>query len=194
MRKRVYRFFGGLLTAQEAWLNRMADRGYRLVRTGKLLYEFAECEPGQVQYGLEFIGQKARGSAEEYRTFLEDMGYRVFYKNINLNLSVGKVRWRPWAEKSGQIATNASTFNRELLIVEKHNDGTAFQLHTSCEDRKTYYKTLRKPYLFFCSMSAVFGILMRSWVGIGFAALFLIPLVLYQMELVRLNRQARLEE
>ena len=58
----------------------------------------------------------------------------------------------------------------------------------------SYYKTLRKPYLFFCSMSAVFGILMRSWVGIGFAALFLIPLVLYQMELVRLNRQARLEE
>ena len=53
MRKRVYRFFFFLLTAQAPWFNRMADRGYRLVRTGKLLYEFTECEPGQVQYGLE---------------------------------------------------------------------------------------------------------------------------------------------
>ena len=35
----------------------------------------------------------------------------------------GKVRLRPWAEKGGRIATNATTFNRELLIVEKDNDG-----------------------------------------------------------------------
>ena len=51
------------------------------------------------------------------------MGYSVFYKNINLNYSVGKVRWRPWAEIGGRIATNTTTFNRELLIVEKENDG-----------------------------------------------------------------------
>ncbi len=43
--KRQYRFFGGLLNAQEKWLNKMAGNGYRLVRVGKLLYEFEECEP-----------------------------------------------------------------------------------------------------------------------------------------------------
>ena len=33
------------------------------------------------------------------------------------------VRFRPWAEPGGRIATNATTFNRELLIVEKQADG-----------------------------------------------------------------------
>ena len=65
-----------------------------------------------------------------------DMGYKVFFKNINLNYSVGKVRLRPWAEMGGCIATNATTFNRELLIVEKSNDGKPFELHTSYADRK----------------------------------------------------------
>lgn len=112
-------FFGGLLTVQKNWLNKMAEKGYRLIRTGKLLYEFEKCKPGQVQYCVEFIGQKSKANAEDYHDFLEEMGYSVFYKNINLNYSVGKVRWRPWAEIGGRVATNTTTFNRELLIVEK---------------------------------------------------------------------------
>ena len=50
MSKKFYRFFGGLLTAQENWLSKMSEKGYRLIRTGKLLYEFEECKPGQVKY------------------------------------------------------------------------------------------------------------------------------------------------
>ena len=123
MSKKCYRFFGGLLTVQKNWLNKMAEKGYRLIRTGKLLYEFEKCKPGQVQYCVEFIGQKSKANAEDYHDFLEEMGYSVFYKNINLNYSVGKVRWRPWAEIGGRVATNTTTFNRELLIVEKENDG-----------------------------------------------------------------------
>ena len=115
----LFVFLVGLLTVQKNWLNKMAEKGYRLIRTGKLLYEFEKCKPGQVQYCVEFIGQKSKANAEDYHDFLEEMGYSVFYKNINLNYSVGKVRWRPWAEIGGRIATNTTTFNRELLIVEK---------------------------------------------------------------------------
>lgn len=86
--KRHYRFFGGFLAAQERWLNKMADRGYRLIRTEKLLYEFEECPPAQKRYRIEFIGGKSKQKAAEYRRFLEDMGYGVYYKNINLNYSV----------------------------------------------------------------------------------------------------------
>ena len=32
MSKKYYRFFGGLLTAQEDWLNKMSEKGYRLIR------------------------------------------------------------------------------------------------------------------------------------------------------------------
>lgn len=35
MSKKYYRFFGGLLTAQASWLNKMSAKGYRLVRTEK---------------------------------------------------------------------------------------------------------------------------------------------------------------
>ena len=116
MSKKCYRFFGGLLNAQANWLNQMSQKGYRLVRTGRMLYEFEKCNPDEMTYCVEFIGEKSKDNATDYANFLEDMGYKVFFKNINLNYSVGKVRLRPWAEMGGYIATNATTFNRELLI------------------------------------------------------------------------------
>lgn len=91
MSKKCYRFFGGLLNTQEKWLNKMSEKGYRLVRTGKLLYEFEKCKPDEVTYCVEFIGEKSKESSIDYANFLEDMGYKVFFKNINLNYSVGKV-------------------------------------------------------------------------------------------------------
>ena len=126
----------------------MSEKGYRLVRTGKLLYEFEKCKPDEVTYCVEFIGEKSKESSIDYANFLEDMGYKVFFKNINLNYSVGKVRWRPWAERGGRIATNTTTFNREILIVEKANDGKPFELHTSYDDKEKYYRNLRNPWLF----------------------------------------------
>lgn len=194
MNKKCYRFFGGFLSAQENWLNKMAEKGYRLVRTGKLLYEFEQCESGQVRYCVEFIGQKSKDGAAEYHDFLEDMGYKVFYKNINLNYSVGKVRLRPWAEKGGRIATNATTYNRELLIVEKENDGKSFELHTTYEDRERYCRTLRNPYLCLFVLLAASGVLMQSWIWGIFAVPCLVPVFFYQMELLRLKKQAKLKE
>ena len=87
MSKKYYRFFGGLLTAQEHWLNKMSEKGYRLIRAEKMLYEFEACKPDQVKYCVEFIGQKSKANASDYHEFLEGMGYKVFYKNINLNYS-----------------------------------------------------------------------------------------------------------
>lgn len=194
MNKKIYRFFGGLLTAQENWLNKMSEKGYRLIRTGKLLYEFEECKPGQFQYCVEFIGQKSKENAQNYHDFLEEMGYSVFYKNINLNYSVGKVRWRPWAEKGGRIATNATTFNRELLIVEKENDGKPFELHTSYEDKESYYSNLRNPWLLLLLMFAVFTVVNQS-VILGILALIsLIPVIVYQSQIMKNRREAKTKE
>ena len=83
MSKKCYRFFGGLLTAQEHWLNKMSEKGYRLIRAEKMLYEFEECKPDQVKYCVEFIGQKSKANASDYHEFLEGMGYKVFYKNTS---------------------------------------------------------------------------------------------------------------
>ena len=70
-------------------------------RTEKLLYEFEECSPDHVTYCVEFIAHRSKDEAEDYRDFLEDMGYRVFFKNSNLSCSVGKLWLRPWAKKAG---------------------------------------------------------------------------------------------
>ena len=63
MSKKCYRFFGGLLNAQAKWLNKMSEKGYRLVRTGRVLYAFEECSPDDVTYCVEFIGEKSKENA-----------------------------------------------------------------------------------------------------------------------------------
>ncbi len=194
MGKKYYRYFGGLLTAQEHWLNKMAFRGYRLIRSEKLLYEFEPCKPGQYQYCVDFIGQKSKAKAADYYSFLENMGYHVFYKNINLNYSVGKVRFRPWAEKGGRIATNATTFNRELLIVEKANDAKAFELHTSFADRAEYYGILRKPWLCLFVVFGGLGIIRASLAWGIFALIALIPVILYQVQIFNIKKEAGIKE
>ncbi len=189
-----YRFFGSFLEAQEKWLNQMASQGYRLIRTGKMTYEFEDCPPSQVQYRVEFIGEKSRDNAEDYRRFLEDVGYKVFYKNINLNYSIGKVRIRPWAEKGGRIATNGTTYNRELFIVEKENDGKPFELHTSSDDLVWYYRQLRNPWLSFLIIFGLFGILLKSIVFGTFGAFSLFPVILYQLKITKIKKQMRFKE
>lgn len=190
-----YYFFGSFLSAQEKWLNKMASLGYRLVRTEKLLYEFEECAPDKYRYRVEFIGEKSKEHAEEYKSFLEtEMGYRVIFKNINLNYSVGKIRYRPWAEKGGRAATKSTTFDRELLIVEKENDEKPFELHTSYEDMISYYKTLQKPWLYFLIIFGVLGIAMRAVVCCAFAAVSLVPVLVYHISAAKLKREAITKE
>lgn len=194
MNRKCYRFYGGFLSAQEKWLNAMSDKGYRLVRVGKLLYEFEPCEPGHWQYRVDFVAHKSRQDVEDYARFLHDSGYRTFFKNINLNYSFGKVRYRPWAEKGGRISTHASGFDRELIIAEKEDDGSPFELHTSYEDKISCCRALRSPWLYMFVLFALLGILNRAPVFIVFALISSVPALTYQLQLTKLKREARLKE
>ncbi|WFA09363.1 DUF2812 domain-containing protein [Tissierella sp. Yu-01] len=156
--KKYYRFFGGFLDTQENWLNKMAQKGYRLIRTGKMTYDFKECQSGEYQYAIEFVAQQSFKSEKEYRTFLEELGYKVFYKNINLNFSIGKIKWRPYGRGMGQISTNPGNYNKELFIVEKKNDGKPFNLHTTNYDKASYYKPLRNAWLTIAAMLFAFAV------------------------------------
>lgn len=194
MNKTCWRFYGGLIVSQEKWLNKMAADGYRLIRTTKAKYEFQQCHQGQYQYRVEFIGQKSKENGEDYANFLENCGYCVFFKNVNLNYSFGKVQGRPWADRGGRIATNSTTYNRELLIVEKESNGKEFELHTTFEDKQQYCKNMRKPWLFLFLVSAILGIIMRQIVWGAFAVVALAGLIAYQVELRELKRNARIKE
>lgn len=193
MEKR-YRYFWTLLAAQSRWLNRMADRGLRLSRTEKLLYEFQPCAPGQYRYCVEFVAHLSREKAEDYARFLEDCGYRTWFKNANLDWNVGKVVGRPWAEPGGRLASNATTYNRELLIVEKENDGKPFRLHTALEDQIRYRKAQRRPALFLLAVMTPLAALTRSWPAVLFAALALAVLIRHQLALAKLKKQGGISE
>ncbi len=193
MEKR-YRYFWTLLGAQASWLNKMSDRGLRLSRTEKLLYEFEPCQPGAYRYCVEFVAHLSRDRAEDYARFLEDCGYRTWFKNSNLNWNVGKVEGRPWAEPGGRLASNATTYNRELLIVEKANDGRPFQLHTTHQDKASYYRAQRRPALFLFAVMAPLALLLRSWPAAVFAALALALLIRYQFALSKLKREGGIAE
>lgn len=194
MNKKFYRFYGGLIALQEAWLNKMAASGYRLTRTTKAMYEFEPCRPGQYQYRVEFIAHKSRQGGEDYARFLTDCGCQVFFKNINLNYSFGKVVGRPWAEPGGRLASTATTYNRELLIVEKENDGKAFELHTTLADKLAYCKIQQKPWLFLFLVSAGCGLLFRQAAWAFFALPSLAGLIVYEVKCAKLKKNADLTE
>lgn len=144
MSKKCYRYYGGLMGLQQKWLNKMAGKGYRLVRTAAAMYEFEPCTPGQYQYCVEYVGETSKQGAGDYVRFLEGCGYRVFCKNINLDYTMGKVRFRPWAGRGGKTAADADASNGELLIVEKVRDGKPFERHTAYADKQKTAETEEK--------------------------------------------------
>lgn len=143
-----YRYFFSFIDAQEKWLNNMASLGYRLIDTKKLKYEFETSNTNEYEYCLEFVGNKSNKQIDEYKLFLEQMGYNVFTKNINLNYSIGKISWRPYSRGIGQISTSPGNFNKEILIIEKKRDGKPFNIYSNYEDLINYYKPFRNMSLY----------------------------------------------
>lgn len=192
------RFFAGFMKSQAKWLNSMAQKGYRLVKTGKLTYEFEECEPGKYQYTVEYVGDKSFKDEEDYKAFLESMGYTVFYKNINLDYSVYKVTWRPWAEKGGRISDTRTSFNRELLIVEKESDGRPFELHTEKEDLAEYYRRIAYPWYFAVFIMLLLAVVVWPLIPLVVAfslvaVLFAAPIVIMEGKIRKIKKEKELE-
>lgn len=189
MTKRVYRYFFDFLDGQMEWLNQMAAQGWQLVKCRQLSYEFESCAPDEYEYSVEFVADKSFTDSKDYKGFLESMGYKVFYKNLNVGVAVGKVKWRPWATGAGQIVTAPGGYFKELLIVEKKKDGTPFELHTDLTDKLSLYRKIRNACLWtvgsmlaliiMCLSFAVGNLINGSITGAVFSALGMIPCVLF---------------
>jgi hypothetical protein len=145
--KKVYRYFFGFIDTQEKWLNKMAENGYRLVRISKVLYEFETCAKYEYEYCIEFVAEKSYKELNEYKRFLKEMGFRTFSKNLNLNYSFGKMKWRPWAKGMGQLASLPGSYNKELVILEKKREDKPFEIHTDLDDLIDYYRGVRNMYV-----------------------------------------------
>lgn len=204
MRKRIFRYFGGLLKRQEQWLNEMAAKGYRLAGTTRFFYDFEPCEPSEYEYRVEFAAGMAYQDRLEYREFLHSLGYRTFWKNVSLNISFGKAKFRPWANGTGKLAVSPGSYGKELLILEKKRDGRPFELHTDTADKIDYYRTLRSAWLtagtagLLLLLAVVLGWLPRSVYTIfGGAVLFvlgIVPALNYHFTLTDLKQENRIHE
>ena len=189
------KYFFGFLNRQEIWLNEMGKNGYRLIRAGKIQYEFEKTDD-VYEYKVQFIAQKSRKNADDYMDFLKSLDYDVFTKNINLNYSFGKVKLRPYAEAGGKIVHSGNTYNRELLIIGKVSDGTPLEIHTTIEDLIDYYKPIRNAWLTIVSMAIIltisFWIKDRSipYEPILFGIVSAIPSMLYQSKISKLKNDS----
>lgn len=155
MTKKVYRYFFDMVEGQERWLNEMAAKGFRLIGVTRLCYEFESCTPSEYLYQVEFVADKSYGQLQDYRRFLQEMGFRSFSKSMKLNYSFGRIQWRPYAKGAGMLATSPGSINKELLIVEKKSDGKPFSLHTDSDDLIRYYRSIRNAYLYAALMLAI---------------------------------------
>ncbi len=182
------------MKSQARWLNKMAKRGYRLIKTGKMSYEFEACEPDYYEYYVEYIGDKSKENAEKYKHLLEDMGYVVFYKNINVNYNVGKVTYNPLAEKGGRVISNETTMGKELLIVEKIKDMAPFELHTTAEDQRNYIIRLSKSWLYmFTIFLLLFIFTGRLILGI-ITCILCIPVIIFAIKIFKLKKEMLTKE
>ena len=193
-RKLVVAFFGGLIKAQEKWLNKKSAEGWRLVKSGIMTYTFERCEPDEYQYAVDYVGSKAFDEAQEYHDFLESLGYKVLYKNINPTYTLLRVRFRPFKKKPWVPVTNLDAYNRELLIVERKTEEGEFRLHTSGEDIKNYYLELIAPYAFLLVLFGGLGIVTMNIFTGAVAALFLIPIIIYLCEINKVKKMEKTEE
>ena len=193
-RKTVIAFFGGLIKKQEQWLNKKVSQGWRLVKSGIMTYTFERCEPGAYQYAVDYVGSKSNEDATNYHDFLEGMGYRVFYKNINATYSLFHVRFRMFKKNPWIPATTLTNYNKELLIVERKAEEGEFKLHTSGEDIKNYYMELLSPYCFLAIMAIGMGIVLQNiWCAL-IGLVFIVPAAIYISEIVKVKKLEKTEE
>lgn len=209
MSKIMFRYFFDFVDGQEKWLNKLAECGYQLKKCGKIAYVFDKCQPDEFEYKVEFVGHKSFPQAKEYRDYLEHMGYRTMTKNINLNFSVGKIRWRPYAVGRGMLATSPGGINKELLILEKKRDGRPFELHTDVSDKLERYRMVKRTYMWalflmilLCALTwipngaslSIEMILVFRILFITASILFAIPTAKYSFLVKRLKEESKIYE
>lgn len=62
---------------------------------------------------------------------------------------------------------------------------------TSCEDKAGYYSNLRNPWLLLWLLFGVLGVVNRSLVSAVIALVSLIPVIVYQLQIMKLKREAK---
>ena len=143
---RKFKFFFRPVLGLTRWLNEMSNEGYRLIKTGNIFYYFEECQQSKYIYAVDYVANKSYSELKDYEDFLDETNIRYIEKPTSIGkISKNNIRWRPYADKGGRIATSKGMIKRELLILEKENDGKVFEVNTTIIDKINSLKIMRKP-------------------------------------------------
>lgn len=127
MRKFVRKYFFNFIEPQKQWLNAMSKAGYRLVGVSPFGYTFEECEKGEYVYKVVYRGYIRRERSEPYMDKLLECGYNVFIKGLNRNMSSDVLRQRHREGTLYNPKFSPRDGYKDLLIIEKKNDGKPFE-------------------------------------------------------------------
>lgn len=143
----------------EAWLNKIAKKGYRLKAVNNFVYDFEKTDKDYV-YSTQFIGANSTAENNGYMQMLKENGTRVYGAPLNQgNIAFGKFKLRPYADGDGKIANTFQGYNKEILVVE--NVGRAPQkLLTNKSDLAEQYQNIRNAY--FQGFVCIFALLAYS--------------------------------
>jgi hypothetical protein len=197
----------------------MSDESYRLVKIGNTFYYFEECEKGKFRYAIDYVANKSYSSLKDYEDFLKESNIRYIEKAGSIGkVSLGNVRYRPYADSRAKIATTDGMIKREFLILEKENDGKPFEIYTNIEDKIKTLKVMRKPtiaMIIFVGLMFLFStglIPQYQWTLYKFElfpkvnkiplmiifgvveVLLAVNLIRYNMEINRLKRESEIRE
>ena len=144
-----FKVFLNPIEGQEKWLNEKSAAGLKLSGVGRFTYEFTKCEPNQYQYAVDYIGNKSNIQRKEYESFLDDLKINYYEKPLNFGqFSIGRTKYRPYAGKGGKLAASKGMINREILILEKENNGKTFNIYNNVKDKIIALKERKKPYIY----------------------------------------------
>lgn len=153
------KFFLDPINDLEAWLNKIAKKGYRLKAVNNFVYDFEKTDKDYV-YSTQFIGANSTAENNRYMQMLKENGTRVYRAPLNQgNIAFGKFKLRPYADGDGKIANTFQGYNKEILVVE--NVGRAPQkLLTNKSDLAEQYQNIRNAY--FQGFVCIFALLAYS--------------------------------
>lgn len=143
---RKFKFFFRPITSLTKWLNQMSAKGYRLIKVGSIFYYFKKSRKEKYIYTVDFVANKSYSELKEYQSFLNELSIKHMTKPTSIGkMSKGNIRLRPFADSNARIATSNGMIKKELLILEKEDDGKGFEINTNIKDKINSLKKMRKP-------------------------------------------------
>ncbi|MDO5714870.1 MAG: DUF2812 domain-containing protein [Tissierellia bacterium] len=110
------RIFFNPIEGREKYLNEMASKGYRLIKSGSIFHKFEKTNNHDRKYSVQYVGHLSNKKRIEYEDFIKNLNVKSTSAPLNIGkVTLGNVRYRPY---HNTIATSPGAINKEILILE----------------------------------------------------------------------------